>query len=1205
MKRIVNTLLTAFGLFSLVSAQGQGIGLNLAGQKDCDQSTFCVDLIAETKASGTDIAIGNASIFLHYNAEALTFRSYTSSQFDGSSPCEADNLAWAIHQYDAFSHPGEFHLVLYRAEEDNACNTYISDSPLTIGTLCFGIKQQGGDPAITLAESLTYFNHGTPNDGTAPVDLTLDNPIAGTDVLACDCPGAGQPCDDLDVYTINDQYDEYCRCQGEYQDSDQDGILDGIDPCVDLSYEAEEAFYSGPQLKNNNPQYYGNGFLDYSNNSEDFTEFTVDITESGTYSITFRYTNITDRNLALRIDGELVAPELSFPATLSYADWQTVTLEQDLAVGPHVIRLQNISGNGPNLDRLSLSICTDCELSGQLCDDGDPCTVDDIYDANCQCGGRIVDVDGDYVADACDPHIGSAANLPLETGSVAAVEDQWVTVQLERSYHQMVVIATPHLPHKDALPVVTRVRNANGHSFELRVQNPSGPVQQTYQVYYLVVEEGTYQETYDGIKMEARRASSILTADYQSFWSNRENRLYDQHYQQPVVLGQVMTANDDRWSVFWASSSTHSKQPPGAQDFAAGKHKGEDNSTERTEEMLGIVVIEQGTYAVRDQILEAGLGTQTIRGPRTAGYTYPLQHTGHGGAVVSASGMRGGNGGWPVVFGPSPLGPTQLNMVFDEDQVRDDERKHTSERVAYLAFEQVSCWHDTDQDSICDAEDLCPGSDDLQDEDGDLIPDGCDPCNNLLVGRPCDDGDPCTILDKYTADCGCAGIPMDSDGDGVCNWDDVCDGGDDNIDLDNDGIPDDCDPNVGDASTMPIEAGLVPAVDDNWQTITLENTYHAMVVVATVQLNNGQLAPVVTRVRNAVGNSFELRVQTAGGTLTESYPVYFVVVEEGVYTEANDGVDMEARRVSSHLTAGVGLFGNREEREYQQTYTAPVVLGQVMTANDNRWSVFWSSSTNSQSTPPTTTSFAAGKQIAGDTITDRLGETLGYIVMEEGQYTLNGIAMEAQLGADNILGTQNFNASSTYTLDLPDAKGAILSASGMDGGDGGWPVLFGEAPFLDQSLAIAFDEDLISDGERSHTTEQVAYLAFASVNVANAYRQQSVTTTTAEVSAEDKETEPMAVTEVPDTQPEEQLLVFPNPASDQITVQARVTPHQERQVVVADAAGQILFTQLLLATESTQLTHQIRIDQLPEGLYFLTLKSGKEEQTVRFIKMKE
>ena len=89
---------------------------------------------------------------------------------------------------------------------------------------------------------------------------------------------------------------------------------------------------------------------------------------------------------------------------------------------------------------------------------------------------------------------------------------------------------------------------------------------------------------------------------------------------------------------------------------------------------------------------------------------------------------------------------------------------------------------DTDNDGVCDVDDVCPGFDDN------------------LIGTSCDDGDGCTTNDIWGNDCNCAGTFSDSDADGVCDADDICPGGDDNIDSDGDGIPDFCD--SGDCSEI-------------------------------------------------------------------------------------------------------------------------------------------------------------------------------------------------------------------------------------------------------------------------------------------------------------------------------------------------------------------------------------------------------------------
>ena len=119
---------------------------------------------------------------------------------------------------------------------------------------------------------------------------------------------------------------------------------------------------------------------------------------------------------------------------------------------------------------------------------------------------------------------------------------------------------------------------------------------------------------------------------------------------------------------------------------------------------------------------------------------------------------------------------------------------------------------DSDGDGICDRKDECPndasrdkaglcGCDDQDsDTDGICDDDDCAPSDNSLPAsatRSCDDGDPNTENDVIVAgSCDCSGSTIscpDSDGDGVCNDDDICEGSDDHADADNDGTPNGCD----------------------------------------------------------------------------------------------------------------------------------------------------------------------------------------------------------------------------------------------------------------------------------------------------------------------------------------------------------------------------------------------------------------------------
>lgn len=265
--------------------------------------------------------------------------------------------------------------------------------------------------------------------------------------------------------------------------------------------------------------------------------------------------------------------------------------------------------------------------------------------------------------------------------------------------------------------------------------------------------------------------------------------------------------------------------------------------------------------------------------------------------------------------------------------------------------------------------------------------------------------------------------------------------------------------------------GNLLSVGSTWQTVTLGKTYSSMVVVATPRYNTGS-APGVVRVQNASGNRFDVRVDNAGSSDFDG-GVHFIVVEEGVYDEA--GFKLEAVKYSEAQTSGKNGWAINTT-EYQQPYSLPVVVGQVMSANDENFSVFWASS-SSRTAPPSSSGLNVGKHVAEDTNTVRSTETIGYIVIEATQNgTIEGLPFVAGVGRDTVRGVGNGTFQYTYDA-MPNAKTAVLSTAGMDGGDGGWAVLMGSNPVppTTGTLSLSVDEDQRRDSERNHTTEQVAY----------------------------------------------------------------------------------------------------------------------------------
>lgn len=281
-------------------------------------------------------------------------------------------------------------------------------------------------------------------------------------------------------------------------------------------------------------------------------------------------------------------------------------------------------------------------------------------------------------------------------------------------------------------------------------------------------------------------------------------------------------------------------------------------------------------------------------------------------AVASMAGIDGGNGGWPVLYGASPVGPSGLKLAIDEDQLFDSERSHTSEQLAFLALEGTS---------------------------------------------------------------------------------------------------------TGNAAPY-LRTGIVSGVSNSWTTVTLDRPYASMVVVATPNYDSTSV-PLVTRVRPVDGsNIFQVKVDRADGltTAVTGVKVQYVVVEAGVYTQAPHGVKLEAVRFNSTVTdSDTSWVG--ESRPYSNTYANPVVIGQVMSANDPAFSVFWARGAD-RTAAPSATSLYVGKHVGEEPNATRADETIGYIVMESGGGSIGGVNYLAAVGVDSVTGIGDSPSYSTYSPTL-------------------------------------------------------------------------------------------------------------------------------------------------------------------------------------------
>ncbi|HFC12498.1 MAG TPA: LamG domain-containing protein, partial [Anaerolineae bacterium] len=280
--------------------------------------------------------------------------------------------------------------------------------------------------------------------------------------------------------------------------------------------------------------------------------------------------------------------------------------------------------------------------------------------------------------------------VQLETVTAYNITHEWTEIKLINDYANMVVSCTA-TRSTNSLPFVVRVDQATrGNTLQLRIQNPADEALEPETVYCLVVEEGVWQLP-DGNILEAIRVDNPYTDYGYYYWLGQYlHTQYD--FQNPVVLGQVMSHNDARWSVFW-SSGWRVKDPAEQGIIFVGKHVGEDYRRNRSAETLGVIVMESGTGSVDDIPYAVGVTPDSIVGTGNnldAFNTVALPSifaVSPAFSILAQTGMDGWNGSWPVM--PTDFASrNNLRLRMDEDQQNDWERGHTSEQVAYFISQQ-------------------------------------------------------------------------------------------------------------------------------------------------------------------------------------------------------------------------------------------------------------------------------------------------------------------------------------------------------------------------------------------------------------------------------------------------------------------------------------------------------------------------------------
>lgn len=280
-----------------------------------------------------------------------------------------------------------------------------------------------------------------------------------------------------------------------------------------------------------------------------------------------------------------------------------------------------------------------------------------------------------------------------------------------------------------------------------------------------------------------------------------------------------------------------------------------------------------------------------------------------------------------------------------------------------------------------------------------------------------------------------------------------------------------------------MEVGTTTA-SSSWSTVTLTNTYTEPVVIVSLLDGNNPNSPVATRVKNASGNSFEVRLDFPTDNFaprtTNSETVYYLVVEAGVWIMGDGKTKVEANIVEDVSQVNCftcGTWNNGVQVAHTSGYTAnPMFLHQVMSENSSSWISSFASNSTDYRSGPGTNGFRVALNGASVTAT-HAAEDIGYVVMEtEKVDTADGMAYETDTTGTSPRGYDDARYSETFDQTYTTAPLVLVSQLGMRGTEGSWAMI---DSITTTTLTMYEDEDQTSDRERSHQQEYYAYAAFA------------------------------------------------------------------------------------------------------------------------------
>ena len=284
------------------------------------------------------------------------------------------------------------------------------------------------------------------------------------------------------------------------------------------------------------------------------------------------------------------------------------------------------------------------------------------------------------------------------------------------------------------------------------------------------------------------------------------------------------------------------------------------------------------------------------------------------------------------------------------------------------------------------------------------------------------------------------------------------------------------------AISMKVDRVLINAstgVSGGWVPVTFSTPFPSVPAVFALPTNTNT-DPATVRIRNVTATGFEILVVEPEGSdgSTAAMTVDYFAAETGSYT-IDGPVRIDVGLISTSTQQGSFVASTGWDTvTFSNTYTSPAVITQVQTVNSQPSlnaglvGVPWLEVAVQNVTSTGMEVALERSETSGGTV---VAETIGYLVMSSGDTaTVNGQTFRAIATPNSLAAWDAGCTTIDFSPIFTSVPLVIASQNSRDGNNGSWVR---RCSISSSSVGLLVDEDVASDTERTHVTEQAGIIA--------------------------------------------------------------------------------------------------------------------------------